>query len=190
MFAVINRRNGADIVLREVPGGKEIQTISRRTLRDLTFHPDGRLLEWMSDGAHDALTGKEVLPIRSRHPQGFAGVSFSRDGKRLATAEIMTTPGVGEVRVWDVATAKELFSLQGHVEGVTCIDFSPDGKLLATGSQDKNVKVWDAATGKELGTYRGHRMRLLHLRFTPDGKRLVSVSVDGELKNWDPMTGQ
>jgi WD40 repeat protein len=81
-------------------------------------------------------------------------VCFSPDGKRLASAsgnrranafgvwheQTTRTPG-GEVKVWDAQTGKEILTLLGHTEGVTCLCFSPDGKRLASGSRDKTVKV-------------------------------------------------
>src|SRR5262249_10872688 len=78
-----------------------------------------------------------------------------------------------------------LVEVRGHVEQIRSLALSPDGALLATGSEDKNVKVWDARTGQELQTLRGHPLAVLHVMFTADSKRLVSVSLDGTLKVWD-----
>src|SRR5262249_54439614 len=66
-------------------------------------------------------------------------VSFSPDGKRLASAG-----DDGMVRVWDTVTGQEALSLKGHTGTVTSVAFSPDGKRLASADSTGRVKVWDA----------------------------------------------
>ncbi|HMF15480.1 MAG TPA: hypothetical protein VKE94_24370, partial [Gemmataceae bacterium] len=56
------------------------------------------------------------------------------------------------------------------------LDFSPDGRFLATASEDQTVRVWDVKTGKEVVPSRGHRAAVFSVAFSPDGNRLVSGS--------------
>jgi hypothetical protein len=71
---------------------------------------------------------------------------------------------------------RPLATLRGHTREVDGACFSPDGKRVATGSDDKTAKIWDAASGKELLTLRGHTGTVNRVRFSPDGKRLVTKS--------------
>ncbi len=60
--------------------------------------------------------------------------------------------------------------------------YSPDGKRLATASEDQTAKVWDAETGKELLTLRGHSGSVYGVAYSPDGKRLATASADGTVQ--------
>ena len=78
-------------------------------------------------------------------------------------------------------------TLRGHDGEVWSVAFSPDGKRIASGSDDKTIKVWDAATGAEVMTLRAHERS--RVTFSPDGRRIVSGSDDKTIKVWDSATG-
>jgi len=80
-------------------------------------------------------------------------------------------------------------TLAGHTDSVVSVAFSPDGKLLASGSHDKTVKLWDVATGAAVRTLTGHTDVVLSVAFSPDGKLLASASLDDTAKLWDVATG-
>jgi WD40 repeat protein len=79
---------------------------------------------------------------------------------------------------------RELYTLKAHKDDIKCVAFSPDGKLLASSSQDDTVRLWEAATGKEVRTLRGHRGAVQSVAFGPDGKLLASGSADNTVKVW------
>ena len=69
------------------------------------------------------------------------------------------------------------------------VEFSPDGRQLATSSSDRSIKLWDVETGMLLTTLTGHDDRILSLSYSPDGRRLASGSADETIKLWDLNTG-
>jgi WD40 repeat protein len=70
------------------------------------------------------------------------------------------------------------------------VKFSPDGKRIATGSQDKTCRIWDVATGKEQTVLAGHTKAVVSVAFHPDGKTLATGSLDSTTRLWDVATGK
>ena len=83
-----------------------------------------------------------------------------------------------------------------HDFDVSAAAYSPDGRLLATGSSDHTIKIWDLANGHELLAYKGHTDPVRALTFSPDGKSIASAqggtSIKGDgapIRLWDIATG-
>ncbi len=83
---------------------------------------------------------------------------------------------------------QSVMTLRGHKGGVAA-RFSPDGKRIASCSEDKTIKIWDATTGAELMTLSGHGDSIWSMSYSPDGKRIVSGGGDKTIKIWDTATG-
>jgi WD40 repeat protein len=130
-----------------------------------------------------------ILP----HTNAVNSVAVSPDGKILAAgtgrwlfmSKDPSAPEPGTVRLWDLETGQEMATLKGHTDTVRSVAFSPDGRLLATGSDDKSAKLWDIATLQVLATFGGHKNGINSVAFSQDGKRLATASSDTTVKLWD-----
>ncbi|MBD2384098.1 serine/threonine-protein kinase [Cylindrospermum sp. FACHB-282] len=180
--------------------GKQIRTLVGHTfwVRSVALSKDGVTL---ASGSFDKTIklwniskGKEIITLKG-NTQTVTSVAFSPDGKTFASGSrvrfqhdggdgLRPTGGERTIKLWDLATGKETRILAGHANTVTSIAFSPDGKILASGSRDRTIKLWNLATVEEITTLEGHTNTVTSLAFSPDGKTLVSGSEDNTIKIW------
>lgn len=112
---------------------------------------------------------------------------YSPDGTRFVAATWNF-----HASVHDAATGEELFRLPHEGQYVHDVCFSPDGRLIATGSNDPSgpVRIWDANTGRPIRAIKGHTDAVLDVEFSPDGQRLLTSSYDNTARLWDWNTGE
>jgi WD40 repeat protein len=191
------------IRLWNVDSGKELRQFNSQQIFVLAiaFSPNGKGLA--SAGLDGSIQLWEVAtgaPVRAfeGHDGPVASLAFSPDGKVLASAggdKIARGSDWGGdkiVRLWDVATGKELRKGGGHHNTVSSAAFSADGRTIATGGQDGTVRLWDAATGEERYRYDNTAQPALpqkgeQNRTSGDARQpvqAVAFSPDGQLLAW------
>jgi WD40 repeat protein len=154
-----------------------------------TMSADGRLVA-MSDRVQVEIW--ETRPGRLRSRIGakekflVAGIEgaleFDLSGTMLVTGGGQQEP---VVRIWESASGQLLRELRGHTHSINSARFSPDGRLIATASQDNTARVWRVADGRSIATLRGHRGMIFDARFSPDGSRVLTASSDGTARIYD-----
>ena len=151
-----------------------------------TTETDQLVLPEAENALHQSLLASHVRFTIPAHTDRVAGIAYSPDGKRLATAG-----QDGTAKVWDVSSGEEIFSIDIAQQGrVNAIVYNADGRRLATASDNGKAQIWDALTGKELLTLHGHTDEVWSVAFSPNGKHVATASIDGTAKIWNANTGE
>lgn len=112
-------------------------------------------------------------------------VAFSPDGCLMASSDVD-----GKIHLWDVVSGQPKLSWQAYNDFTWGLSFSPDGRVLASGSpHDSLIKLWDVQTGKLLREPFHIVKMSWAVQFSPDGKRLAIGEEEGFVELWDVATG-
>ena len=160
----------------------------------VAFSPDGNTLAaafvtqvvlWnITSGEKIATLSGESAGTTIGYNLGVGQISFSPDGKYLATANMDGAP-----TIWVLGAYQKVISLITEMLPPKGIAYSPDGKSLATGGDEGIVRVWDTRQGTELFSL--NLGGIIHrVSFSTDGSYLAAASEDGSIKVWDAVTGE
>jgi WD40 repeat protein len=106
------------------------------------------------------------------------GMAMSADGKLVACI------GGGRVHMYDIENRKPLPPIEPNAHILCGVTFSPDGQILAIGSQDKQIVIWDLRHHKEINRLNGHEYAVGQMAILPDNQTLISASHDSTIKFW------
>ncbi|MGH7178928.1 MAG: WD40 repeat domain-containing serine/threonine-protein kinase [Tepidisphaeraceae bacterium] len=166
----------------------------QRSVSSVAFAPDGGTLASTSQDQTlrlwDPRSGA-CLRVLDNAREPLSRVAFSPDGKLVAaggkSSEELVVSGSSQrnrVWVWEVADGALRHSFSGHRAPVRTVCFAPDGRTLASGSDDQTVRLWNLASDLEAGVMEGHRHGVFGLSFRADGRILASAGAGGEIKLW------
>jgi WD40 repeat protein len=184
----------ADAVrLWEVPSGRTSGTLEGHAqyVKSVAFSADGRsLVSGSIDGVvrvWPLADGKASQRSISAHNGAVTAALFTPNGGQIASRG-----GDGTIKIWDSSTGALLRTFQvGKPPGGSCsLAVSPDGRLIAAGTVNREIKLWSLADGTELRSLTGHAGAVNAVAFSPDGRTVASGSTDKTIKLWDVTSGR
>jgi WD40 repeat protein/uncharacterized caspase-like protein len=143
--------------------------------------------------------GRIMLTVRGQSGSGSEGkisaLAISPDDRWLAVggwfdADDAAEPCCGDIRLYEISSGKLIAVLRGHANSVNALAFSPDGRLLLSGSSDKTAVIWDIAANSQLHVLKGRHARYVSaVAFSSGGSIAVTAAADGLIQFWRVSDG-
>lgn len=152
------------------------------------FSEDGKQIA--SSLVNNVATVQETLS--GKHLASLKGINslnleprYSKDGKWISSIGIESiNPFISVVKIWDARTGKMAHTLRGNQQMINDVLFHPNGKWVATFSEDSTAKIWDISSEKIITTFQGHEKGVDEGFFTKDGEFLITKTFSGIARIW------
>lgn len=131
----------------------------------------------------DAKSGEVIGGLEVSQSSMNNVVALANDDKYLACSSDE------DVHVWDLAARQFLCTLKRHSDSVTALAFSPDGKLLLSGGQDRKAVLWDVLAGRAVQEFVGHAAVITGVGFTSGSGLAITSSTISDLRLWKTADG-
>ena len=179
-----------DVLKRDVATGKDLGKLGNGFTSRVAISPDSLtvLLVDVSGGMllYDIKSG-DLVRTFSKHPDYTAkncmSVAFSPDGSIGVTSH-----GRNILKLWEIASGRELCTLEGHVGNANSVAFSPNRRIAVSAFEANTLKLFDT-WGRVIRTFAGHTSKVKSVAFSLDGLKVLSLSEDGALKLWGIKLG-
>jgi len=179
---------------KEVQVDQELVTVTRGSKTIVRIRLETRA------GAAKQARSADLVRLFLGHTGPVSQAAFSPDGKRILSGSGWPE-GDATIRLWDVATGKELRRFQpksgmtgawsgDRANEVNSVAISADGRRALSGGVGAEVILWDLETGKEIRRFSGHTGTIWAVCFSPDGRRALSGSIDHTVRLWDVDSGR
>jgi hypothetical protein len=176
------------------PAAAEIDPFLRRSIKahdgevtGVDLSPDAKLI--VSGGSDGRIGIWNVADGSKLHTLGeyqeVTAVAFSPNEAKVAAAAI-NQMRKDVLQVWDYEKAKAGAEIKGHSQRINIVAFSPNGKTIASGSNDNTLRMWYAGNGRDIQTYEDAKSDFLALGWSPDNNHLAGgLSWAGDILVWN-----
>jgi ribosome assembly protein 4 len=146
----------------------------------------------MTELINQLLENDEALPYSFFHNEEeiLQDLKTTADAQQASTEQIFNIVYQPQAVFRVKAVTRCSATIPGHTEAVLHVNFSPDGKQLASGSGDTTVRLWDVNTCTPKATLKGHRNWVLAVSWSPNGEYVASGGMDGEVRIWRADGGE
>ncbi|MGB3468507.1 MAG: WD40 repeat domain-containing protein, partial [Cyclobacteriaceae bacterium] len=124
-----------------------------------------------------------TLVVQSGHTEGINKIVYSPDGNHIITCSDDYT-----IRIWEVASGKEMRTLLGHTQPVNEIAMSPDGTTIVSVSDDRKMIIWDFKSGNIRREFKEHKNKILSVDYSPTGEYIATGSKDKTVRLYNTKT--
>ncbi len=180
--------NDHTVHLWNATNGQQLASIDLHSVLKITATSPGPMA-WSPDGQQLVagwdrfvhcyyVPAKKRLFVYDQHKNYVIGVAWSRDPRYIVSCD------KAEIHVWYRETLAIVVKYVAHDARIRSFALSPNGRYVASYSENGTVHIWETITGRQQLVYRGHRDVVTSVSWSPDGKHVASASKDGSVQVW------